>query len=122
MNSSPIERVWSERPSATAAFLADNEHVFESLFQRRADAIWLHKVLNGQMAVLVGCHQAAFELIGARSKQQLLSMRPDELSPPLRTGGTPSAPRDSNGWRPIQAVGNFLGRLHLHGLNGADAK
>jgi PAS domain S-box-containing protein len=64
--------------------------VFESLFERSADAIWLYDVSDPGRAVLVDCNQAAVELIGAPSKDQLLSSRPEELSPLVQPDGTPS--------------------------------
>jgi PAS domain S-box-containing protein len=64
--------------------------VFESLFERSADAIWLYDVSDPRTAVLVDCNQAAVELIGAQSKQQLLSTPPEELSPQVQPDGTPS--------------------------------
>jgi PAS domain S-box-containing protein len=61
--------------------------VFESLFERSADAIWLY---DPQTIVLLDCNEAAVKLIGARDKQQLLRTRPEQLSPPLQPDGTTS--------------------------------
>src|SRR6516225_9050396 len=80
MNPSLTEGLWSERPSAGGSSFADNEGVFDSLFQRSADAIWLHEVSDAGVAVLMDCNQAAVELIGAESKEKLLGTRPEELS------------------------------------------
>src|SRR5215471_192113 len=71
-------------PSAPESWLKHHGGVFEILFERSAEAIWLHEVIDPRTAVLVDCNQAAVELIGAQSKQQLLNTRPDELSPPLQ--------------------------------------
>ena len=62
--------------------------MFQLLFERSADAILL---LDPEAGVFVDCNQAAVELIGAESKQQLLRMRPDQLSPPVQPDGTRSA-------------------------------
>src|SRR5262245_25031148 len=91
MKSSATDLDWGERPSASEPWLKHTGGVFESLFERSADAIWLHEVSDPRTAVLVDCNEAAVELIGAQSKQQLLSTRPEELSPPLQPDGTPSA-------------------------------
>ncbi len=61
--------------------------MFQLLFERSADAILL---LDPQAGVFVDCNQAAVELMRAGTKEQLLRMRPDELSPPLQPDGTPS--------------------------------
>jgi PAS domain S-box-containing protein len=62
--------------------------VFASFFERSVDAVWL---LDPQTGVFADCNQAAVELIGAKSKQELLRMRPEELSPPVQPDGTSSA-------------------------------
>jgi PAS domain S-box-containing protein len=83
-----LERV--ERTSVRPPYLIDNERVFDSLFERSADAIWLLEV-QGQTVVLVDCNQAAVELVGAKNKQQLLRARPEDTSPPFQPDGSPSA-------------------------------
>jgi PAS domain S-box-containing protein len=62
--------------------------VFESLFERSEDAIWLY---DPQAGMLVDCNQAAIKLIGAENKQQFLPARPEEISPPAQLDGLPSA-------------------------------
>jgi PAS domain S-box-containing protein len=69
--------------------------VFESLFERSADAIWLHEITGSGTAVLLDCNQAAADLIGAQSKEQLLGTRPEELSPPVQLDGTSSAEKSA---------------------------
>jgi PAS domain S-box-containing protein len=64
--------------------------MFESFFERSVDAIWL---FDPQERVFVDCNQAAVELIGAKSKAQLLQARPEDLSPPLQPNGTSSSDR-----------------------------
>jgi PAS domain S-box-containing protein len=66
--------------------------VFEGLFERSADAIWLY---DPQTIVLVDCNQAAVLLIGAESKEQLLQTRPEQLSPPLQPCGSSSAQKSA---------------------------
>jgi PAS domain S-box-containing protein len=83
----PDAREWGESPSAPPRLYEDNPSMFQLLFERSADAILL---LDPQVGVFVDCNQAAVELMRAGSKEQLLRMRPDELSPPLQPDGTPS--------------------------------
>jgi len=87
MNSSATELDRGESPSATDRLVGQTGSVFESFFERSVDAVWL---LDAEAGVFVDCNQAAVELSGAESKQQLLRMRPDELSPPFQPNGTPS--------------------------------
>jgi len=68
--------------------LHDTEGVFESLFERSADAIWLYDPETG---LLTDCNRAAVELMGAQRKEQLVPMRPDELSPTLQPDGSRTA-------------------------------
>ena len=75
---------WDESTSACELSLEHTGSVFESFFERSVDAVWL---LDPQTGVFVDCNQAAVELIGAGNKQELLRMRPDELSPLGCSGG-----------------------------------
>ena len=58
--------------------------VFESLFERSADAICLVDPSN---AKLLDCNEAAVRLIGAENKDQILPKRPEELSPRVQPDG-----------------------------------
>jgi len=95
MNPTPgdIDRV--ESPSAAGLWFAHTNGVFESLFERSAEAIWLHEITDSRIPVLVDCNQAAVELIGAQSKQQLLLTKPEDLSPPVQPDGTSSAEKSA---------------------------
>src|SRR5512143_3021032 len=88
MSSTAIHHRWDESPSAPESPLKHSEAVFETLFERCADAIWLY---DPQTAVLMDCNQAAVELIGAENKQQLLRTRPEEISPPVQPDGSSTA-------------------------------
>src|SRR5262245_49345793 len=79
---------WDERTSAAEQLFKHSGVVFESLFERCPDAIWLY---DPRTIELVDCNQAAVELIGAKSKQQLLRTRPEEISPPTQPDGSRSA-------------------------------
>ncbi len=88
IKSSATDRTWGERPSAPERLFEHIDPVFERFFERSVDAIWL---LDPQAGVFVDCNQAAVELIGAESKQQLLRTRPEHLSPPVQPDGSRSA-------------------------------
>ena len=59
--------------------------MFQSLFERSADAIWL---FDPQAGRFVDCNQAAVELLRSGTKQELLQTRPEDLSPPIQPDGT----------------------------------
>src|SRR5712672_724543 len=80
-------RKWDESPSAAESSLKDNPSMFQLLFERSADAIWL---FDPKANVFVDCNSAAVELMRANSKEQLLGARPEDLSPPLQPDGTPT--------------------------------
>ncbi len=92
MNSSAIELERGGSPSAIDLIIGKSGSVFGSFFERSMDAVWL---LDAEAGVFVDCNQAAVKLSGAENKQQLLRMRPDELSPPLQLDGTPSAEKSA---------------------------
>src|SRR5215471_761464 len=81
-------RKWDESTSALAPLVKHTHGVFDSLFERSADAIWL---FDPQTGMLSDCNQAAVELMGARNKQQLLPARPEDLSPPVQPDGLRSS-------------------------------
>src|SRR3982751_4186887 len=73
-----IDHAWDERTSASEPTREHTGAVFESLFQRSADAIWLY---DPKTFMLMDCNQAAVELIGAQNRRQLLSTRPENVWP-----------------------------------------
>src|SRR5258708_4808960 len=78
---------WDESPSAEELSLKDNPSMFQLLFERSADAIWL---FDPQAGVFVDCNPAAVELMRAGTKEKLLGARPEDLSPLLQPDGTTS--------------------------------
>src|SRR5436190_18472432 len=86
-NALPKEQQRDESPSASLPRFADNPSMFQLLFERSADAIFLFDPLA---AVFVDCNPAAVALMRAGSKEELLQMRPEQLSPPFQPDGTPS--------------------------------
>jgi len=81
---------WDERPSAPERLLGHNEPVFESLFERSADAILVYEAHPPVEIVMVDCNEAAIKLIGAERKEQVLRTRPEDLSPPHQPDGSRS--------------------------------
>ena len=57
------------------------------LFERSADAIFL---FDPKQQVFVDCNQAVVEMMRATSEEQLLMLRPDELSPEFQPDGRKS--------------------------------
>jgi PAS domain S-box-containing protein len=86
-NASPMVRQRDESPSALPSVFKDNPSMFRLLFERSADAIWL---FDPQEGVFVDCNPAAVELMRAGTKEKLLRMRPEDLSPAFQPDGTPS--------------------------------
>ncbi len=76
-----------ESPNAVQSLFDDNPSMFQLLFERTADAIWL---FDPQAGVFMDCNSAAVELMRAGTKEKLLGARPEDLSPPLQADGTSS--------------------------------
>jgi PAS domain S-box-containing protein len=87
INPSASEGNWDESPSAADQLLKDNPSMFKLLFERSADAIFL---FDPQRQYFVDCNQAAVEMMGATSKQQLLRVHPAELSSEFQPDGKSS--------------------------------
>jgi PAS domain S-box-containing protein len=76
---------WDGSTSAQKSRIGQSDEVFDSLFERSADAIWLYDPETG---MLVDCNKAAVELMGAEDKRQFLPARPEDLSPLIQPDGT----------------------------------
>ncbi len=109
-----------ESPSAPTIFSAQTDAVFESLFERSADAIWLFELSDPRSLKLVDCNQAAVELFGAGTKQQLLRMRPADLSPPCQPDGSDSAARTAEIVAIVQREGRHRFEWLMRRLDGRD--
>ncbi len=66
--------------------LKQSEEKFRTLFEKSADGILLY---NGQ--VFFDCNQAAAEMMGCASREQLMRMAPSAISPEFQPDGTSSA-------------------------------
>src|SRR3569833_2338692 len=82
------ERDWAERTSALPTQLKQTDAVFESFFERTLDAVWL---FDPKAGVFVDCNEAAVSLIGAKNKEQVLLLPPEQLSPAIQPDGISSA-------------------------------
>jgi len=76
-----------ERTGAEDVSMFDNGDMFQKLFERSADAIFL---FDPAREVFVDCNQAAVEMMRATSKEQLLLQHPAELSPEFQPDGKTS--------------------------------
>src|ERR1700744_6007901 len=88
MRTPVIDLGWTERTSASEPRLKQTEGVFESFFERTFDAVWL---FDPQTGVFVDCNQAAIDLIGAKSKAQVLGKTPEDFSPVIQPTGMSSS-------------------------------
>src|ERR1044072_5203432 len=80
-------RTWDQSPSAAEWSFQDNPSMFQLLFERSADAIWL---FDPKAGMFVDCNSAAVELMRASTKEKLLGARPEAALPLLQPDGTPS--------------------------------
>src|SRR5947207_15067861 len=87
MTPTAAEGKLDERPSARGFSFKDTPSMFQLLFERSADAIWL---FDPQAGVFVDCNAAAVELMRAGTKEKLLGARPEDLSPLFQPDGTSS--------------------------------
>jgi PAS domain S-box-containing protein len=76
-----------ESPSALRSLFNNHPSMFQLLFERSADAIFL---FDPERGVFVDCNEAAVELMRAGTKENLLQTRPEDLSPPLQPDGMPT--------------------------------
>ena len=90
MKSATMDGERDESPSALEPLLKQSGGVFESFFERSLDAIWL---FDPEARVFVDCNQAAVGLIGAKSKEELLQARPEDISPSTQPNGAPTSER-----------------------------
>ncbi len=117
MKTSPADGEWDQSASAREPSLKHSGAVFDSLFERSADAIWLY---DPRTAELVDCNQAAVALIGAADKQQLLPTRPEDLSPPLQPDGSRSADKAAQIIAHVQKHGSHRFEWVIRRLDGRE--
>src|SRR5437773_12560920 len=96
-------RKWDQSPSAAGWSFQDNPSMFQLLFERSADAIWL---FDPKAGVFVDCNAAAVELMRAGTKEKLLGARPEDLSPVLQPDGTPTREKSAQVVALVEAHGS----------------
>lgn len=84
---SVADRKWNQRCNGGGTLPDADAGMFRLFFERSTDAIWLFEPDAG---VFVDCNPAAVRLMGCDSKEQLLQMKPEDLSPPFQPGGLSS--------------------------------
>ena len=68
------------------ALLSESEERYRTLFERSADATL---VIKGDR--FVDCNQATVDMLGCRDKDEILNLKPIDLSPEFQPDGLPSA-------------------------------
>jgi PAS domain S-box-containing protein len=79
---------FNERCSAKCSPLRDNGCMFQFLFERTSDAVWL---IDPGTGAVVDCNEATAVLMRCRSRADLVGRRLDELSAPEQKDGSPTA-------------------------------
>ena len=75
---------WSEKCNAPS----DNDCMFQLLFERTSDAVWL---VNPDTGAVVDCNEAALVLMRCPNRGDLIGRRLEELSAPKRKDDLPVA-------------------------------
>jgi PAS domain S-box-containing protein len=108
---------WDESASAISQSAGQTGPVFESFFEASVDAVWL---FDPQAGVFVDCNQAAVELIGAKSKVQLLQTKPEDLSPSLQPNGSSSSDRTAQIIALVEKHNGYRFEWMMRHLDGRD--
>src|SRR5215472_13922455 len=77
---------FNERCSAKCSPASDNGCMFQFLFDRATDAVWL---INPDTGAVVDCNEAAAALMRCASRADLIGRRLEELSVPEQKDGAP---------------------------------
>jgi PAS domain-containing protein len=77
----------NESTNAKRSRPGDFESMFDLLFERTADAIWL---FDPATAIIVDCNQATVALMRAKSRADLAGMRCADFSPSVQPDGSPT--------------------------------
>jgi diguanylate cyclase (GGDEF)-like protein/PAS domain S-box-containing protein len=72
----------------TEAALARSENRFRVMFEQSSDALLILDIESGGFT---DCNQAALRMFGVDDKQSMISLRPEQISPPLQPDGRDSA-------------------------------
>jgi PAS domain S-box-containing protein len=116
MNSqnSAFER--DERTGARDVLMFNNGDMFQQLFERSADAIFL---FDPAREVFVDCNQAAVEMMRASNKQQLLLVHPATLSAEFQPDGKTSRDKTPEVINIALAKGSHRFEWTARGMDGS---
>jgi PAS domain S-box-containing protein len=78
---------WDERGNAKSRLPGDSESMFDLLFERTTDAIWL---FDPGTAIIVDCNEATVALMRCKSRADLVGMRCADFSPRVQPDGSPT--------------------------------
>ena len=78
---------WNERGNAQGCLPGNLESMFDLLFERTADAIWL---FDPGTATIVDCNEATVALMRCKSRADLVGMRGEDFSPRVQPDGSPT--------------------------------
>ncbi len=120
MNKSAPSRSWDQSASASPPLLRHTNVVFENFFERNADAIFLFEIFDLPGIALVDCNQAAVDLVGAQTKDQLLNISPDDLSPPVQPDGSLTAERTPEIIKIVQKQKTYRFEWMMRRLDGRE--
>lgn len=87
-NESPTDGQWNQRSNAPVFDPGHGGSMFQLLFERSADAIWL---FDPQEGIFIDCNPAAVALMRCGTKEKLLCSQPADLSPARQPDGRLSA-------------------------------
>jgi PAS domain-containing protein len=116
MDPNNFTRDWDERTSARDVSMFNNGDMFQQLFERSADAIFL---FDPAREVFVDCNQAAVEMMRATSKEQLLLQHPAELSPEFQPDGKTSRDKTPEVINIALAKGSHRFEWTARGMDGS---
>jgi PAS domain S-box-containing protein len=117
MNPQNSTRDRDERTSARDVSMFNNGDMFQQLFERSADAIFL---FDPAREVFVDCNQAAVEMMRATSKEQLLLQHPAELSPEFQPDGKTSRDKTPEVINIALAKGSHRFEWTARGMDGSE--
>src|SRR5436190_3556685 len=116
MNPQNSTRDWDERTGARDVSVFNNGDMFQKLFERCADAIFL---FDPAREVFVDCNQAAVEMMRATDKQQLLLVHPAGLSPEFQPDGKTSRDKTPEVINIALAKGSHRFEWMARGMDGS---
>lgn len=78
---------WDERGNAKSRLPGDPGSMFDLLFERTTDAIWL---FDPGTATIVDCNEATVALMRCGSSADVVGKRGEDVSPPVQPDGSPT--------------------------------